>query len=321
MASQLSVASSPHIRSSDSTRKIMLRVLIALAPAGIFAVVVFGLNAAVLIASCAIACPLFELLWEKITHQPDTTGDLSAVVTGLLLAYNLPPAFPVWMALVGCLFAIIVIKQFFGGIGQNFVNPAIAGRVFLLISFAGPMTQWVVPQLTGTGVELVAGATPLAVAGEKLLGASTDYVPLLLGFKGGSLGEVSALLLLLGGVFLVAMKVISPVIPLTYICTVAVLSFAVGYDPLYQVLTGGLVLGAIFMATDYVTSPVTFKGKLIFAIGCGLITFLIRFYGNYPEGVSFAILLMNIVTPLIDRYTKTHPFGALAPVKKGGAAQ
>ena len=201
MASELFVASSPHIKSADTTQKIMLRVLIALIPAGVFAVAVFGLNAAILIASCAVACPLFEFLWEKLTHRPVTVGDLSAVVTGVLLAYNLPSTLPVWMAIIGCLFAIVVVKQFFGGIGENFVNPAIAGRVFLLISFAGKMTEWLVPQATSTDVQLVSGATPLASMGEHLLGSGADYVTMLLGFKGGSLGEVSALCLLIGGVY------------------------------------------------------------------------------------------------------------------------
>lgn len=318
MASQLMINSSPHVVSSDSTAKIMQRVLIALAPAGIFSVCVFGLDSAVLIIACALFCPLLELLWQKLTHQNVTIGDFSAVVTGVLLAYNLPPQLPVWMALVGCIFAIIIVKQLFGGIGQNFVNPAIAGRVFLLISFAGPMTKWLIPTGDIGNIELISGATPLASSGEMVLGKAVDYLPLFLGFKGGSIGEVSAVLLLLGGIFLIATKVISPLIPAVYMGTVTVLTLIAGYDPLFHLLTGGLILGAVFMATDYVTSPVTVKGKIIFAIGCGVITFLVRIYGSFPEGVSFAILLMNIATPLIDRFTPLKAFGALAPEKKGG---
>mgnify|MGYP001131184268 CR=1 FL=1 len=310
----LVVTSSPHTRSGETTRKIMMKVLIALLPAGAFSVYFFGMRALYLILICAICSPLFEMLWCWLIKRPDSTGDLSAVVTGVLLAYNLPVSIPIWEAVVGCLFAIIVIKEFFGGLGQNFINPAIGGRVFLLISFATRMTDWSVFEGTKAAgyLDAVSSATPLR-------SDTVDFYDLLLGRTGGSLGETCSLVLIAGGILLVAMKVISPVIPLTYIGTAAAVAWLCGENPVFHIFAGGLLLGAIFMATDYVTSPTTNKGKFIYAVGCGVITMLIRIYGSYPEGVSFAILLMNIATPLIDRATMMRPFGALVPAKGGDA--
>lgn len=311
---RLVVTSSPHTRGGETTRSIMMKVLIALAPAGAFSVYFFGMRALYLILICAICSPLFEMLWCWLVKRPDSTGDLSAVVTGVLLAYNLPVTIPIWEAVVGCFFAIVVIKEFFGGIGQNFINPAIGGRVFLLISFATRMTDWRVYEGSKAAgyLDALSSATPLKTD-------TADFYDLLLGRTGGSLGETCALVLIAGGILLVVLKVISPVIPLTYIGTAAAVAWLCGENPVYHIFAGGLLLGAIFMATDYVTSPATGKGKFIYAVGCGVITVLIRVYGGYPEGVSFAILLMNILTPLIDRVTETKPFGALVPAKGGDA--
>ena len=232
-------------------------------------------------------------------------------MTGILLAFNLPSTFPIWMAVVGSLFAIVMVKNLFGGIGQNFANPAIAGRVILLISFSGPMTSWMIPEKAVGGFRLVSGATPLA---ENALGNTADlpsYADMFLGLRGGSLGETCILALLIGGIFLIVRGVIKPIIPVAFLGTIAVFALLVGQDPLFHLMAGGAVLGAFFMATDYVTSPVTDMGKLIFGIGCGLITMVIRVYGNYPEGVSFAILLMNVIAPHIDSLTKSKPFGGV----------
>ena len=247
----------------------------------------------------------------RLPGKPQTIGDLSAVVTGILLAFNLPSTFPIWMAVVGSLFAIVMVKNLFGGIGQNFANPAIAGRVILLISFSGPMTSWMIPEKAVGGFRLVSGATPLA---ENALGNTADlpsYADMFLGLRGGSLGETCILALLIGGIFLIVRGVIKPIIPVAFLGTIAVFALLVGQDPLFHLMAGGAVLGAFFMATDYVTSPVTDMGKLIFGIGCGLITMVIRVYGNYPEGVSFAILLMNVIAPHIDSLTKSKPFGGV----------
>ena len=244
--------------------------------------------------------------------RSNTISDLSAVVTGMLLAFNLPVTIPLWIAVIGSFAAIVVVKQMFGGIGQNFANPAITGRIVLFISFASYMTDWVQPfYYLDQGVDAVTTATPLA----NLTGANT--LDLFLGNVPGCLGETSALALLIGGLYLVVRKVISPVIPVTYLGTVFLLSFAFGADPVKEIFAGGVMLGAIFMATDYSTSPITRKGKFIFAFGCGLITILVRMFGNYPEGTSFAILLMNVLTPLIDRFTASKPFGL---EKEKGAA-
>lgn len=304
------VSPSPHISSPINTRKIILDVLIALVPALIASIIFFGVRAFIVTIVCALSCVIFEYLSRRLMKRNNTISDLSAVVTGVLLAFNLPVTIPLWVAVLGSFFAIVVVKQLFGGIGQNFANPAITGRIFLFVSFAVHMTTWVKPFYYTNKVDMVSSATPLV----NMNGVST--LDLFLGNVGGCLGETSALALIIGGIYLVIKKVISPIIPLTYISTVFVLTFVLGENPLNQIFAGGLMLGAIFMATDYSTSPSTNKGKFIFAIGCGLITVAIRLFGNYPEGVSFAILFMNVVCPLIDRATATKPFGLVK--NKGG---
>jgi len=242
--------------------------------------------------------------------REQTIDDLSAVVTGMLLALNLPAGIPLWVAIFGCFIAIVVTKQLFGGIGQNFANPAITGRVILLASFSGYMTTRTIPQ-NYMAVDAIVSATPLVRLANDA--PTSSYLQMFLGVKSTcAVGEVSALALLLGGVYLVARKVIKPTVPVIFIGTVFVMAALLGQDPLAQILSGGLMLGAIFMATDYATTPATDKGKIIFAVGCGLITALIRFYGGYPEGVSFAILLMNILSPQIDKLTMKKPLGGKA---------
>ncbi len=306
---KLIVQASPHIRGPKSTSSVMRDVIIALVPAIIASSIIFGLQALLLICVCIISSVLFEFLYRKITKQDNTIGDLSAVVTGILLAFNLPVTLPIWMAVIGCFVAIVIVKQLFGGIGQNFANPAIMGRIVLLASFATPMTSWVLPSVEGGKISLVAGATPLADGAQ-----IPSYLDMFLGLRGGCLGETCVLALLIGGIYLVARKIITPTAPLAFFATVVVFSLFTNQDPIMQLMSGGVMLGAIFMATDYTTTPTTELGKLIFGIGCGFITMMIRGYGAYPEGVSFAILLMNILTPHIDNLTRTVPFGA----KKGG---
>ena len=315
------VQSSPHLRNQESTQSIMLKVIIALVPAGIASVIIFGLRSLLVIGVCVASCVLFEYLYRRLLKKDNTISDLSAVVTGLLLAYNLPVDFPIWMTIIGCFCAIVIIKQLFGGIGQNFVNPAIAARVILLVAFVQPMNTWAIPQMVDGSIVTVAGATPLAFLNQGNLAEMPSYLDMFLGIRGGSLGETCIAALLLGGVFLCVTKVIKPTIPLIFMGTVALLSWILGSDPLYHLLAGGVVLGAIFMATDYTTSPATTLGQVIFAIGCGVLTVIIRLYGSYPEGVSFSILLMNLVVPLIDRKFKTKPFGSLQTTKTGGAAK
>jgi len=297
----LIVSSAPHVVSPVNTSNIMRDVCIALIPAMIMEVVVFGLRALALTAVCVAACVLFESITRRLLGRPDTISDLSAVVTGILLSYNLPAGLPFWMAIIGCFVAIVIVKQVFGGLGQNFANPAIVGRIVLFISFATPMTTWVLPKSQQT-VDAITGATPLGLFAKGMDVPSN--MDMFLGFIGGCTGEVSALALLLGGVYLVFKKVIEPTIPVSFIATVFVFALATGLDPVFHIFAGGVMLGAIFMATDYVTSPITTRGKIIFGIGCGLLTMLIRLYASYPEGVSFAILLMNILTPHIDNLTR-----------------
>ena len=306
MEQKLHVSASPHFKGSNTTRRIMLDVIIALIPASIMACVIFGMRSMVLIAICIATCVVLEYISRKIMKRDTTIGDLSAVVTGLLLALNLPVDINPLIAMFGCLIAIVVVKQMFGGIGMNFVNPALAARIVLLVSFPGPMMHWVTAAGApkAAAIDATTSATPLAAEP-----GVYSYVDLLLGRCGGSIGEVCALALILGGIYLVIRKVISPIIPCVYLGTAAVMSLIVGLDPLYQLLSGGLMIGAIFMATDYVTSPSTAWGKVIFGVGAGLITFLIRYFGVYPEGVSFAILFMNILTPYIDSWTKHKIFG------------
>jgi len=301
---KLIVSPSPHLLSKNSTSNIMFDVIVALFPALLVGIYVFGPRALIVTCVCVATCILSEFVIRKLMKRSNTVSDFSAIVTGVLLAFNLPPQIPLWVAALGSAFAIIVVKQLFGGIGQNFANPAIAARIFLVVSFGTYMTTWTAPFAYRYGLDATAGATPLT----DLAGAKT--LDLFLGNVGGCIGEVSALALLIGGIYLVIRHVINPFVPLTFIGTVFVFTWILGEDPLKQILAGGLMLGAIFMATDYATTPATLKGKIIFAFGCGVITTLIRVFGSYPEGVSFAILLMNLVTPLIDRVTATKPVGA-----------
>ena len=307
MKSKLMVSPSPHIHDAVSTQSIMRDVLIAMVPALIASVVIFGFRSLVLTAVCVASCMVFELFTRKLLGKSNTVSDLSAAVTGMLLAFNLPVGLPLWMAVVGCFFAIVIVKQLFGGIGQNFANPAISARIFLLLSFSLPMTTWV-------QVNAVSGATPLAQMALARAGEAQvlpTYLEMLLGQRGGCLGETCALALIIGGVYLIARKVITPTIPLAFIGGVAVLALLFGENPLYHIMGGGCLIGAFFMATDYTTSPVTEKGKVIFGLGCAALTMIIRIFGSYPEGVSYAILLMNIICPLIDRVTKSKPFGGV----------
>lgn len=301
----LTVSSSPHIVGGDNTRGIMLDVVIALLPAVAGGVIIFGWYTLLVAAVCVGAAVISEFLYCLAAKKDQTVGDLSAVVTGLLLALNLPPAIPLWVGAVGSAIAIIVVKQFFGGLGQNFVNPAIAARIILVLSFPTLMTQWIEPLSWMNGAQAaMTSATPLAEAAVEY-----SYWDLFLGLRGGCIGESCILLLLCGGLYLVVRRVISPIIPLSFMGTVAVCALFFGKDPLMWVMSGGVVIGAIFMATDYVTSPITNWGKLIFGIGCGILTAVIRQYGFLPEGASFAILLMNILVPHIDNLTAKKPFG------------
>ncbi len=312
MENKLYVSSSPHFRSNNSTRRIMLDVIIALLPTSVAACVIFGFRSAVLIAVCVATCVLLEYVSRKIMKRDTTIGDLSAVVTGLLLALNLPVDINPLIAMFGCLIAIVVVKQMFGGIGMNFVNPALAARIVLLVSFPSAMMHWVtVPgQPQGAMIDATTSATPLAAKA-----GTYSYIDLLIGRCGGSIGEVCAIALILGGIYLVIRRVISPIIPCVYLATAALMSLAFGLDPLYQILAGGLLLGAIFMATDYTTSPVTNWGKVVYAIGCGVLTMLLRTYSNMPEGVSFSILLMNILVPHIERLTAPRTLGFVKKAK------
>lgn len=320
MDKRFSVSSSPHIRSDATTQRLMLDVIIALVPAAFAGIYYFGIKAALLIAVTILASVGFEYITRKSLKRSNTISDLSAVVTGLLLALNLPPNLPIWMAIVGSFFAIVIVKQLFGGMGQNFVNPALAARAILLVSYGTKMTYWSEPlaKSTESVVDAVSYATPLGILKEG--GELPRLMDMFLGKIGGSLGETSALALILGGIYLLARGVISWHIPVIYTGTVALIAWIMGPDgfmtgnPMFNVLAGGLLIGAIFMATDYTTSPMTKNGMAIFAVGCGVLTMLFRLYTNMPEGVSYAILLMNVTTPLIDRYTKPKRFGGGAHV-------
>ncbi len=303
MSSLTKITVSPHIHSGRSTSGIMRDVLIALLPVTVAGTMIFGLTSLLVVAVCVASCVAFEALFNIIAKKPQTIGDLSAAVTGLLLALNLPVNIPLWQCVVGSLFAIIVVKCLFGGIGNNLVNPAITARAFMLVAF-GSMVVAGKPV-----VDAVSSATPLAAAADKI----PSLLTLFLGNYGGAIGETCTVALLLGGVYLLVRRVITWHIPVVFIGTVFVLTFLMkGYDPelaLALTMSGGVFIGAFFMATDYVTSPATPLGKVIFALGAGLITCLIRYYGNYPEGVSFAILFMNILTPYISRFTAKKVFG------------
>ena len=296
------VAASPHVTTKNSTAVIMRDVLIALLPAVIAGCVVFGLRALLVVAVTTAACVFFEWGFEKLCHTPSTISDLSAAVTGVLLAMNLPVSIPLWQAVFGALVAIVAVKGLFGGIGKNFANPAITARIVMFLAFSKSMTAWVFP-------DAVSSATPLAMMAN---GESVDYLTLLLGNHGGCLGETSALALLIGFAYLLIRGVISWHTPICFVGTVFVMSLILGQDAVGQILSGGLMLGAIFMATDYSTTPSTNWGRVLFGIGAGLLTVLIRFYGAYAEGVSFAILFMNILTPYLSKWTETKPFGGVA---------
>jgi Na+-translocating ferredoxin:NAD+ oxidoreductase subunit D len=310
--SRFLVSSSPHIRSGESTKRIMMDVTIALLPALFAGIWFFGLRALLLTIVAVAFAVASEIAMQKIMKRPVTAGDFSAVVTGLLIAFNVPATLPLWMVAIGSIFAIVIVKQCFGGVGHNFVNPALAARAVLLASWPVDMTSWVQP-----GVDVVTTATPLAIikGTEAVNQALPSLMDLFIGNVGGCIGETSALALLIGGLYLLYRRVINYRIPVVYISTVGVLAFVfsgfnLSYVP-FHILAGGLLLGAIFMATDYSSSPMTAKGQVIFAIGCGLLTAVIRFYGGYPEGVSYSILLMNITTPLIDRFTLPRKFGGV----------
>ncbi len=302
----LTAASSPHILHPDTTRGIMSDVVIALAPAAVYGCILFGWQAAAVLAVCIITAVASEFLWNLALKKPQSVGDISAVVTGLLLGMNLPASIPLWQAAIGSVAAIIVVKQMFGGIGCNFANPAIAARIILLVSFPGSMTKFTEPVS-----DIVTSATPLAAES-----GTYTLKSLFFGMHPGSIGETSAFLLIVGGIYLLLRRVISPVVPLCFIGTVAVLSLISGEDLAVSLFGGGLMIGAIFMATDYTTSPTTALGKAVFGIGCGIITFVIRKFGALPEGVSYSILLMNILVPYINRYTLSKPFGFIKPSKE-----
>ena len=307
MQKNLAVSSSPHLRSGASTRRIMQEVCLALAPAGIAGIVLYGAHAAALIAASVITCVLSEFIYQKLAKEKTTIGDWSAVVTGLLLAYNLPANAPIWLAVVGGVIAIVLVKQMFGGIGSNFMNPALTARAILFVSWSSLMSSY--PQTT-FAVDATSSATPLALMGA---GSVTDVNlwNLMIGNCSGVLGETCKLAIIAGGVYMLIRRIIDWRIPVTFIGTVFLCYLLKDGAEMavYQVFAGGLMLGAFFMATDYATSPVTGIGKLIMGVGCGILLFVIRAYASYPEGCSFAILFMNVVTPLIDKFTMPKPFG------------
>ena len=306
---KLIVSSSPHISSKDTTQRIMLDVVIALMPTAIAGAVLYGLNAVIVILTCMLTSVLSEVIFNLITKKKQTVSDLSAVVTGLILALNLRADAPIWQCVIGSVFAIVVVKCLFGGLGCNFANPAATARVFLLICFTGTLAGGAVPHFS-TAPELVSGATPLAVMAKG--GELPALMDMFLGMRGGAIGESCIAAIILGFVYLVARGVIKFETPLVFVATVFALYLIADNSFItatYQILSGGLVFAAVFMATDYVTTPLTRSGKMIFAFGCGLITFLIRYFGTYPEGVSFSILIMNILSPYIEKWTMSRPLG------------
>jgi electron transport complex protein RnfD len=331
---KLIASSNPHIRNNEDTRVIMLDVIIALCPALAWSVYRFGFRALVAAVVSVASAMCWEYLYRKALKKPQMLGDLSAAVTGLLLAMVCPVTLPYWMLIVGNFFAIVLVKQLYGGLGKNFMNPALAGRAALVACYASQMTTWVDPAkgpapLSLIGADVVTAATPMAMMGESFgdLTAAYDLPKMFMGFIGGSAGEVSSLMLLAGGLYLIFRKVISWHIPVAYIGTVALLAllFPGGNDPIlymcYSVFGGGLLLGAFFMATDYVTSPVTKKGQLIFGVGCGLLTVFIRKFGAFPEGVCYSILLMNCTVWIIDRHIRPVRFGVDPAAEKEKAKE
>ncbi|MBR5598767.1 MAG: RnfABCDGE type electron transport complex subunit D [Alphaproteobacteria bacterium] len=322
----LKVSTAPHMYTPTNTVKIMQDVIISLIPAGLVGIAIFGLNALITIVTAVVGCVAMEYVACKyILKVKPSTKDLSAIVTGLLLAYNLPCNMPIWMTLIGCFVAIIIAKVAFGGIGKNLFNPALIGRVFLFISFPIQMTTWVEPKLFDfMNTDASTSATTLGIlkhaegeiSASNLTSLIPDYTDMFLGYTGGSMGEVSAIALLLGLFYLLYRRVVSWHIPFFYVATFFALTSGFYYytgdnslDPVTHLLSGGLFLGAFFMATDYTTSPMSKKGKIIFAIGCGVLTFVIRRYSAYPEGVSFAILIMNAFVPLIDKFARPRAYG------------
>ena len=303
------MSSGPHIHSHDSSRRIMLDVIIALLPASVAAVVLFGEDALWLILVCVAAAVLSEFLFNLIAKRKQSVGDLSAVVTGLLLALNLSANVPLWQAALGSVFAIVLVKCVFGGIGHNFANPAITARVFLLLSFSSLTSGFIAPR----GVDAFSGATPLALLAEGKTGELPSLLQMFLGQRGGAIGETCILALLIGFAYLLIRKVISWQTPVIFMGTVFVLSLVFGgfTVAVYELLAGGLVLGAVFMATDYTTTPITASGRMLFALGCGLITFVIRWFFTLPEGVSYSILCMNLMAPWLERWTRRKPLGGV----------
>lgn len=308
--SRLTVSSSPHIRTKNETPMIMLDVLLALVPASVAGCIVFGMRAALVLLVCVASAVLAEFVFNKIVKKEQTIGDLSAAVTGLILGLNLRADVELWQCVIGAVFSIVVVKCLFGGLGSNFANPAITGRIFMLLCFADTVGGGMQPK--SAGAELSTSATPLEI----MKGMTTEGLPsildMFLGNKGGAIGEVSGLAILIGFAYLVARRVIHFETPLIFVGTVFLGALILTNDPLmalYHVLAGGLLFGAVFMATDYVTTPITRSGKMIFALGAGIVTLLIRFYGSYPEGVSFSILLMNILSPYIEKWTAPRALG------------
>ena len=307
MSKLFNVSSSPHVRNNDTTQRIMRDVAIAMLPATAYGVYQFGLYSLLIVILTVVSCVVSEYVWEKAMKMPVTVYDCSAVVTGMILALNMPPEIPFWIPMLGGVFAIIVVKQLYGGLGQNFMNPALAARCFLLISFAGSMNSFSSAKL---GFDSLSGATPLA---QLRAGETVNLMDLIIGRIPGTIGEVSVIALLIGGIYMIARKVISPRIPLIYIGTVSVFVFVFGgFDVQYmlsEICAGGLVFGAFFMATDYVTSPITPKGQVVYGLILGILTGTFRLWGASPEGVSYAIILSNLMVPLIERVTLPTAFG------------
>jgi len=301
------VSTSPHLHRNITSAKIMRDVCVALLPALIASIAVFGAQSMLVTVVCVSAAIFSEALYEKICKLPNTIGDSSAIVTGLLVAFNLPVSIPLWQAALGSVVAIVLVKQLFGGLGRNFANPAIVGRIFLFLSFSKTMTNWTFPDAVST-------ATPLALMRAGDMASLPSMLDMFLGNRAGCLGEASVLALLAGGIYMLVRKIITWHTPVAFIGTVFILSWLIGGDfnyAVYQIMAGGLMLGAIFMATDYVTTPQTELGRLVFGFGCGLLTVMIRQWGSYAEGVSFAILFMNILTPYINKWTRHKPFGGV----------
>lgn len=316
--SEYFVSLAPHIRSNDTVRKIMLDVIIALVPAAIGSVYFFGLRALILILISVLTCVATEYITQKLMKKDIQIGDLSAVVTGILIAFNVPSNMPIWMVMFGDIFAILIVKECFGGIGFNFMNPALAARLVIMASWTTKMTDYVSPEMlkngitTTVGADMITSATPLKLIGQAAYEKLPSLFDMAIGNIGGVLGETSSILLLVGFLYLVIRKVISWEIPVIYVLVTAIFLFILGIPANivpYELLAGGLILGACFMATDYATNPITRKGRIIFAIGCGFLTALIRVKASLPEGVSYAICLMNVLTPVIDKFTRTSAYG------------